>query len=109
MNKDINNEIKMNVMARVRAIHAMRKAGNPVLVKSAAFAALLAVFFSSVSVADVIANMLASMKASGNALYFLTSAFSHSLLTVKLVVVAECLVGLALLKDALARLPLARA
>ena len=102
----MNFELKRAVLIRVRTIYLLRQLTRPLFIKATIFAALLVAFVSTVSVSAVIGNLLSSLEANGNAIYFFTSAFSESMLAVKLIFVAEIIVVSMLLKDALNKLPL---
>lgn len=108
MNLNNPDELKREVMLRVHAIYWLRKLGEPVFVKSLAFLALLVIFLTKVSVPDVLANLASSAGNFSNAFFFLASAFSDTLLLVKLIIIAELIVGLTLVRDAVKHLPFAR-
>ena len=96
MNKNL--ELKRSIMIRVYTIFLLRKLAQPLFLKAALFVLFLVAFISTVSIYHVISNMISS---GGNVMYFFTSAFSHSEQVVKLIVVAEFLVILTLIKDAI--------
>ncbi|MBI2087066.1 MAG: hypothetical protein HYT69_02750 [Candidatus Zambryskibacteria bacterium] len=99
-----NIELKRNVMIRVYTIYLLRKMVEPFFMKFFLFGALFITFVSMVDIPHVILNVISSVEASGNAFSFFSTAFSHSVLAIKLIILAEFLVGLALAKDTFARL-----
>lgn len=98
-----NPHLTRSIMIRIHAIYWLRRCAEPLVYKSVAFAILLILFVSTVSVPHVIENAFLSMKQSGNALFFFSSAFSQSLFMVKLITIALSLMSLALMKDMLER------
>jgi len=104
MKMDINTEIQRRVMRRVYMIYALRKLSEPIFIKSALFAAFLVAFASIVSVSHVLSNVSASAQNMEQVFNFFTAAFSNSMFTVKLIILAELFVGMALIKDILERI-----
>jgi len=86
-------------MIRVWTLYFLRKFFEPVVLKSLVWAVLLVALISTVSVPHVIQNFVTSIKSSGNGFFFLTSAFSSTLLLVKLIVISGFVAGLVLVRD----------
>ncbi len=101
-------ELKRSIMIRVYTVYFLRKMMQPFFIKTFAFVLLSAVFLYKVDVLSVISNFVTAVRASGSALAFFGTAFSQSVLALKVVLLAEVVIGVMLAKDALERVSLTK-
>jgi hypothetical protein len=96
-----NLNLKKDVMARVYFIYLARRLMEPRVLHFSIFAILFIIFASSVSIPHIITNVVSSADSLGHIVGFFFLAFSHTLLITKSIILAEVLIGMVVVKDAL--------
>ena len=88
--------MKENIMMRVQTIYLIRRFGIAFL-----FGALSILCLILIDVPSVVVNVLSVINSSGSAVGFFNSAFSETFLVVKLILIAELIVGFLITKEAI--------
>ncbi len=99
MNKQ-DAKLKEEIMTRVRTIYAIRKFAPTLLL----FGILSTAIVILVDIPSVLFNLINVMEINGSALSFLASAFSHTIILIKMALVAEVIALFLVLKISLPKL-----